>query len=73
MAMIDAMVSIAAFAMLRQWLRTVEIKSSFPASVKAVCPKPGAVWPLSKDTHFAQAPTAVLVSATIARQLWRGT
>ncbi|HWP13028.1 MAG TPA: PaaI family thioesterase [Ramlibacter sp.] len=55
-AMIDALVSIAAFAKTRAWLPTVEIKSSFVAPMKlGECRGEGSVVKAGKQLVFLEA------------------
>ncbi len=55
-AMIDALVSIAAFAKTRAWLPTVEIKSSFVAPMKlGACRGEGSVVKAGKQLVFLEA------------------
>lgn len=55
-AMIDVLVSIAAFAKTRQWLPTVEIKSSFVAPMKlGECRGEGVVIKAGKQLVFLEA------------------
>ena len=54
-AMIDVLVSVAAYAKLRQWLPTVEIKSSFVAPAKlGVCIGEGLVIKAGKNLAFLE-------------------
>lgn len=61
-AMLDAVVSIAAFAMLRQWLPTVEIKSSFLETIPiGPCVGEGRVLKAGRSLAFIE---GMLISST---------